>query len=93
MRGSIDQVRFASISIIRVSNVFCNTSLNLIFAVQVEGVIHFENDIEELQQWDHQVSSAFSVQLSSSCCACIVNSNLMAFCREDFSFFCCYLAT
>jgi hypothetical protein len=23
--------------------------------VKVEGVIHFENDIEELQQWDHQV--------------------------------------
>jgi COP9 signalosome complex subunit 4 len=22
---------------------------------QVEGIIHFENDIEELQQWDHQV--------------------------------------
>jgi hypothetical protein len=21
----------------------------------VEGIIHFENDIEELQQWDHQV--------------------------------------
>lgn len=24
--------------------------------IQVEGVIHFENDIEELQQWDNQVS-------------------------------------
>jgi len=24
---------------------------------QVEGVIHFENDIEELQQWDHQIVS------------------------------------
>lgn len=25
-------------------------------SLQVEGVIHFENDIEELQQWDHQVT-------------------------------------
>lgn len=25
-------------------------------SAQVEGVIHFENDIEELQQWDHQVT-------------------------------------
>jgi COP9 signalosome complex subunit 4 len=24
---------------------------------QVEGIIHFENDIEELQQWDHQIVS------------------------------------
>lgn len=33
--------------------------------VQVEGVIHFENDIEELQQWDHQVTLAL---LLSDCC-------------------------
>ena len=25
--------------------------------VQEEAVIHFEDDIEELQQWDHQVRS------------------------------------
>lgn len=29
---------------------FCNMR-----SAQVEGVIHFENDIEELQQWDDQV--------------------------------------
>lgn len=37
------------------------TCLKVILAVQVEGVIHFENDIEELQQWDHQVNIAFSL--------------------------------
>jgi hypothetical protein len=26
---------------------------------QVEAVIHFDDDTEELQQWDQQVSSAF----------------------------------
>jgi hypothetical protein len=35
--------------------------------VQVEGVIHFENDIEELQQWDHQVKLAPGNLLSEFC--------------------------
>ena len=31
----------------------------------MEGVIHFENDIEELQQWDHQVRFSISSPTAS----------------------------
>lgn len=35
------------------------------FTVQEEAVIHFEDDIEELQQWDQQVLSlSFSLPFS-----------------------------
>lgn len=38
------------------SSIVVLASINLSwFYCQVEGVIHFEDDTEELQQWDQQV--------------------------------------
>ena len=39
----------------------------------MEGVIHFENDIEELQQWDHQVTLRL---LLSDCCLNVFGQNM-----------------